>query len=188
MKMLDPKTLLFIDFQADIAPQIKAIITGANDTYDSVSHPTIFHEILNTSLPPEEKKLGRLWQEGQTVIGSGTETTAWALPSQHSTSLPNLSIRHRLLQELKPLFDSTDGKPTFNQLKQLQYLGVISEGLRLSYNITMHLQRVSPDTPIPCGIPRESQSTCPQSCSTKTPPSSPAPTPSTPMASLTIRA
>ncbi|TVY45852.1 Cytochrome P450 monooxygenase [Lachnellula subtilissima] len=150
MKMLDPKTLSFIDFQKDIAAHIKDIITGANDTYESVSHPTIFHEILNSNLPPKEKKLGRLWQEGQRIIGASTETTAWALSVTTFHLLSNLSIRHKLLQELKPLFNSTDGKPTFNQLEQLPYLGgVISEGLILSYGVTTHLQRVSPDTPIP---------------------------------------
>lgn len=147
MKMLDPKTLSFIDFQQDIASQIKAIIIGSNETYKSVSHATIFHEILNSSLPPEEKKLERLSQEGQTVIGAGTETTAWALSVTTFHILSNPSIRQKLLEELKPLFYSTDAKPTFNQLEQLPYLGgVISEGLRLSYGVTTHLQRVSPNT------------------------------------------
>ena len=122
-------------------------MTGSNESYKSVSHPTIFHEILNSSLPPGEKKLERLWQEGQTVIGAGTKTTAWALSVTTFHVLSNPSIRRKLLEELKPLFESTDGKPTFNQLEQLSYLGgAISEGLRLSYGVTTHLQRVSPDS------------------------------------------
>ncbi|TVY18530.1 Cytochrome P450 monooxygenase SAT11 [Lachnellula arida] len=139
------------EYAFDIASQIKGIMIGSNETYKSVSHPTIFHEILNSSLPPEEKKLESLSQEGQTVIGAGTETTAWALSVTTFHILSNPLIRQKLLEELKPLFHSTDAKPTFNQLEQLPYLGgVISEGLRLSYGVTTHLQRVSPDTAMHC--------------------------------------
>lgn len=59
-----------------MAAQIKSIVTGEDDNYKIAKHPTIFHYILESNLPPEEKKLDRLWQEGQTIIGAGTETTA----------------------------------------------------------------------------------------------------------------
>jgi cytochrome P450 len=88
-------------------------MTGSNDAHKSVSHPTIFHAVLESSLPPEEKKLSRLWQEGQTVIGAGTETTAWALSVITFHILSNPAIRQKLLSELGPLFQSTDGNPTF---------------------------------------------------------------------------
>lgn len=40
---------------------------------------TIFEEVLNTpKLPDREKTVERLWQDGSTVIGAGTETTAWS--------------------------------------------------------------------------------------------------------------
>jgi hypothetical protein len=62
-----------------MATQIKSIMTGKNDNYKSANHPTIFHDILRSDLPAQEKVLDRLWQEGQTIIGAGTETTAWTL-------------------------------------------------------------------------------------------------------------
>lgn len=147
VKLLDPKTLSFLNFQRDIASQIKAIITGSDEHYNSSTQPSIFHEILNSSLPPEEKLHDRLWQEGQTIIGAGTETTAWALTLTTVHVLSNPSIRQKLLEELRQLFELTGERPTFNQLEQLPYLGaVISEGLRLSHGVTTHLQRVSPDS------------------------------------------
>lgn len=39
---------------------------------------TIFHELLEADLPDREKSTARLWQEGQIIIGAGTETTAWS--------------------------------------------------------------------------------------------------------------
>ena len=63
----------------EMATQIKSIMTGENDNYKLSTHPTIFHDILESDLPPQEKALDRLWQEGQTIIGAGTETTAWTL-------------------------------------------------------------------------------------------------------------
>jgi len=125
-------------------------MTGSNGTHNSDSsqhqHPTIFHTVLESSLPPEEKQLSRLWQEGQTVIGAGTETTAWALSVTTFHILSNPAIRRALLAELTPLFTSTTPGPSFAQLEQLPYLAaVIAEGLRLSHGVTTHLQRVCPD-------------------------------------------
>jgi hypothetical protein len=51
-----------------------------------------------------------------------------------------------LQEELKYIFEKADGKPTCGQLEKLPYLSaVISEGLRLSFGVTTHLQRVSPE-------------------------------------------
>lgn len=95
------------------------------------------------------------------MIGAGTETTAWALSVSTVHVLSDPDIRVKMLAELRPLFESADGKPTFNQLEQLPYLsGVAAEGLRLSYGVTTHLQRVCPDAvmkykdwTIPAGTP-----------------------------------
>ncbi|TVY60809.1 Cytochrome P450 monooxygenase sdnE [Lachnellula suecica] len=154
MKIIDAKMLSFIDFQKDIAAQIKAIINGTNTSHTTSSHPTIFHEILSSSLPASEKALSRLSQEGQTVIGAGTETTAWALTVALVRVLSDREIVLKMLNELGPLFGSGSGhkRPTFNQLEQLPYLsGVVAEGLRLSYGVTTHMQRSSPDTALRCG-------------------------------------
>ncbi len=42
------------------------------------SQRTIFHELLQSALPPEDKGNRRLSYEAQKVIGGGLETTAWA--------------------------------------------------------------------------------------------------------------
>ncbi len=147
MKFLRPKLTVFLDFQRDIADQIKQIMMGKNESYKFVSHPTIFHDLLDSDLPPEEKALDRLWQEGQTVVGAGTETTAWTLTVVTYHLLANPEKLARLRKELSSVMTSPDVKPSWNTLEKLPYLSAcISEGLRLSFGVSTHLQRVSPDT------------------------------------------
>lgn len=124
--------------------QIQSIMDDTNQNYKTVSHPTIFHHILESDLSPQEKELSRLAQEGQTIVGAGTETTAWTMSVITYYVLSNPQIKERLLHELKGAMST--GKTTCNQLEQLPYFSaVISEGLRLSHGVSTHLQRVSPD-------------------------------------------
>lgn len=47
---------------------------------DAIQHrSTIFHELFHANIPDSEKGPDRMWQEGQIVIGAGTETTAWSM-------------------------------------------------------------------------------------------------------------
>jgi hypothetical protein len=40
-----------------------------------LEHPTIFHTVLQSDLPPQEKTRDRLGDEAQLVIGAGVTTT-----------------------------------------------------------------------------------------------------------------
>lgn len=63
----------------DLRRQIADIMEGKNQAYKDVEHPTIFHELLECDLPPQEKSLHRMGEEAQLVVAAGLETTAWAL-------------------------------------------------------------------------------------------------------------
>ncbi|TGO82834.1 hypothetical protein BPOR_0748g00020 [Botrytis porri] len=139
IRFLDPKTVSVVEFQMGMKAQIGAIINGKNTNHERSSQLTIFHEILSSDLPPNEKSVARLWQEGQTVIGAGTETTAWTLSVIAYHVLANPDILSKLLTEM-------EGKNGLKDLEQLPYLtSVIQEGLRLSFGVVAHLQRISPD-------------------------------------------
>jgi hypothetical protein len=101
---------------------------------------------MNSDLPPSEVKLDRLKQEAFSVLGAGTETTAWTLSVTTYYILANPAIHNRMKEELRPVFQKAGGRPSWTQLEQLPYLqGVISEGLRLSFGVSAHLPRVAPD-------------------------------------------
>lgn len=55
------------------------MINGETERLEEKDHPTIFHELLQSDLPPQEKEVQRLRDEAQTILGAGLETAAWAL-------------------------------------------------------------------------------------------------------------
>jgi cytochrome P450 len=127
----------------------------------SQSHPTIFHELYHTTeLPPEEKTLEHLVEEGQSVVGAGIVTTAHYLNTTGFHILANPAVLKKLKAELEKAMP--DGKlPSWQELERLPYFAaVILEGYRISYGVAHRLQRVSPNEPlifhdhvIPAGTP-----------------------------------
>ena len=134
---------------------------GKNVKDRTWTHPTIFHELIQTSdLPPEEKTLPRLVNEGQAVVAAGQVTTAHYLNTTVYHILANPEILSELKAELEQAMPDND-LPSQQILEQLPYLNaVVHEGYRISYGVTHRLQRVSPDAAliyhdyvIPAGTP-----------------------------------
>ena len=73
---VSPDFQLTLDFERDNQKQVREVMTGDRFSSGKLEHPTIFHELLQSGLPPAEKSHARLWQEGQSILGAGTETTA----------------------------------------------------------------------------------------------------------------
>ena len=68
---------LFQDLMAQIR-EIKGRTETTQNKHNKARR-TIFEELVDSKeLPKQEKSVDRLWQEGQIVIGAGTETTAWS--------------------------------------------------------------------------------------------------------------
>lgn len=147
VSIVHPLTKKLFKLQSGIAAQIRQIESQKRQNQErGSSHQTIFHDLLSSNLPPPEKSLPRLAEEGLTLVGAGTVTTAYTLStiSYHLLANPTALIRLRAeLSTLRP------GRSNWQHLEQLPYLGaVISEGLRLSYGVSHRLQRISPDMPL----------------------------------------
>lgn len=84
--------------------------------------PTIFHELLNSDLSPQEKSLERLWQEGQVVVGAGADTTANALSITTFHLLDNLEKMQKLKSELETVMPDPFSHAKLQELEQLPYL------------------------------------------------------------------
>ncbi|KAL2061155.1 hypothetical protein VTL71DRAFT_7428 [Oculimacula yallundae] len=162
MRVLLPRVVPLFLYQDDIQARCQKVIDERKvEGAVKPQHQTIFHEILASNLPPREKTVDRLMQEGHILIGAGAETTAWTLSVIVFHVLSDPDINSRLKVEMNELVDRSGRKPSLTQLEQLPYLSaIISEGLRLSFGITAHLQRVSPDQAliygdwtIPAGTP-----------------------------------
>lgn len=127
----------------DIAIQAKALFREPSDSRVNGGPATVFHEMLQSKLPPEEKSIARLATDGGAIMGAGTVTTAWALTVAVFHLLRSPESLRKMKQELAGL---PPGQSMLPALEQLPYLtAVIHEALRLSYGVASRLARIAPD-------------------------------------------
>lgn len=108
--------------------QIIDILSGKNAKSIDVSHPTIFHDILASNLPPEELSLNRLTDEAISLNGAGMETTKWTLTVAVFHILDQPAVQARLKAELAEAMPDAGVISPWSELEKLPYLsGVIAE-------------------------------------------------------------
>ena len=140
---------------------ITKIVNGETKSLKNPEYVTIFHQLLESNLPPIDKTPIRLGEEGRAVIAAGIETTAWALTVTTFHILSNPSVLKTLRNELEVAMPDALAQPQAVVLEQLPYLSAcIREGIRLARGVTSRLPRISPDRPIrygewiiPAGVP-----------------------------------
>ncbi|KAF2419032.1 cytochrome P450 monooxygenase [Tothia fuscella] len=147
--LIHPLTRELFKLRRSISRQIKNIKIDHKPDNKATNNPqTVFHGLLDSTLPPHELSTERLTEEALTIIGAGTVTTAHTLAVIFYHVLSNPQILSSLRKELHEIH-LQHPKPTWNQLTQLPNLNaIINEGLRLSFGVSHRLQRVSPDTPL----------------------------------------
>jgi hypothetical protein len=127
------------DSKQEVIAQILAIKNGKNQGHKDVSHFTVFKELLDSDLPPEEMSVDRLFQDGFTLITAGMETTSYTLQIATLYVLYNQSIHQKLVKELLLAIPASANIPQLAELEKLPYLtAVITEG----------------DTTLPLSLPR----------------------------------
>ena len=109
---------------------------------------TIFEEILQSKLPPEDKTQKRLEEEAQIVVGGGVETTAFTLciATFHIINTPR--IYARLHADLVAAFPNRSTLELY-PLEQMPYLkACILEAVRLSYGLSARNPRTRRTQPL----------------------------------------
>jgi cytochrome P450 len=167
---LNPGMALMFAFQDRCGVLINSVIESqkTEDEKQEFKHPTFFHDVLASDLPPEEKSAERLAQEIQVVIGAGAETVAKMLSWTTYYLLENPEKLEKLKEELDRL--DPDRKASLVDFEKMPYLtSVMLEGLRyaprllycgqdrkihmtdgtlvhrLSYGVSTRLARIAPD-------------------------------------------
>ena len=133
----------------------------ANGEVKKSERKTVFSEVLDSDLPQHEKSLERLDDEALSVVGAGTETTAWALTIAAYYIINQPATLKRLQEELKATLPDPTTPVDWLCLEDLPYLSAcIREAVRLSYGVTTRQPRISPNNPtkyktwdIPAGTP-----------------------------------
>jgi len=88
----------------------------------------------------------RLGAEATSIIGAGTETTAWTLSVITYYLLAHPSIRSKLEAELQTVVQDPKNLPSWTVLEKLPYLtATILEAIRHSLGVGMRLARIAPD-------------------------------------------
>jgi cytochrome P450 len=143
---MNPSMKLMLDWKAGVRARIKPILdrTETEKEVSEASHRSIFHELRDSTLPPEEKTIDRLCDEGQILTGAGTETTAATLYHLTFYLLSDKTILDTLRTELRTVMPTPQSPIFVTKLEQLPYLSaVIAEGLRISIGVTARLPRIA---------------------------------------------
>jgi cytochrome P450 len=144
---LSPAFGLVLKLHRKIDAQIVHIKKQPRSTYQDLSHPTLFNEILSSHLPESDKSVSRLKDEAIIIIGAGTLTSSWTLSVATYHLLAQPEILKKLKTELHAAVPNRDVQPIpLAALEKCQYLvAVVQEAIRLSYGVAARLQRISPD-------------------------------------------
>jgi cytochrome P450 len=140
---LGPALRALATLRIGMVKQIEATRNGRDDLHTSSSHSTIFHDILSSKLPEDEKSTDRLADEAFLLVAAATETTSWTLTVATFHLLANPQILRRLKEELKGVYPDGKGHVSLAALQNLPYLTtILSEALRLTYGVAHRLQRI----------------------------------------------
>ncbi|KFZ04126.1 hypothetical protein V502_10388, partial [Pseudogymnoascus sp. VKM F-4520 (FW-2644)] len=143
-RLAHPLLAAFLAQRRHIVKQITDIKTGANTSNQHLSHATIFHEILDSKLPEEEKSIRRLSDEAEVLVLAGTLTTAWTLDLCTFYLLRTPSALRSLKTELHAAIPDRSQPTPLVTLEQLPYLNaVIRESLRPTYGVAGRLARIA---------------------------------------------
>ncbi|KAK5142179.1 hypothetical protein LTR04_002316, partial [Oleoguttula sp. CCFEE 6159] len=145
----------------DVRKQVETVLARKRDLSSEKMHKTIFEELRDSNLPPQEKTIERLMDEGFILIGAGGETTAQTLAVLTYHLLNNPPILKKLRAELIEAMPEPDTPVSWQKLEQLPYLrAIMTECHRVQAVITTRLIRIAPNEvlkfrewEIPAGTP-----------------------------------
>ncbi|KAG6004627.1 hypothetical protein E4U21_000903 [Claviceps maximensis] len=140
-------------------------LAGGHRQRKPVSGESVLSQLLSSDLPPEEKSFQRLFDEGRSLMGAGSETTSWTLTLlMWYVGGENQDMLHRLRRELRdmPRHDCS-GTDLLKWLEKKRYLtAVITEALRINHGTIGRSPRIAreaisyKDHIIPAGTPMSS--------------------------------
>ena len=120
LKVLNPQAAQLVGWQHMVRRQVDSILE--NNRHGKKASGTIFQAVLDSDLPPEEKSADRLQDEGQTLVGAGSETTAKTLAIVTFYLLRDKNKLQKLREELAEVPLKPNGGSLLSSLERLPYL------------------------------------------------------------------
>ena len=143
---VNPYFTLLEEYKAMLKGKIDAINNEkpSEKGKSEVGQRTIFHEMRDSNLPPEEKSMERFLEEANVFLGAGTETTARTICCTCFYLVDNPACLKKLREELWKVMPTADADVSLSQLEALPYLTAITnEGLRLAHGVSTRMPRVA---------------------------------------------
>ncbi|MCJ1245681.1 hypothetical protein MMC30_002885 [Trapelia coarctata] len=156
---INKPTAAFVANQETVRKLVRGVLQRKGSSKSD--RRSILEEIRDSDLPPSEKEVQRLTDEGVILLGAGSETTAQTLSVLTYHLLDNPDILRRLKDELVQAMPDPSISLPWHKLEQLPFLrAVIKEGHRIAAVITTRLIRSAPNEvlkyrewEIPAGTP-----------------------------------
>jgi cytochrome P450 len=120
LQKINPQASALVEWQQMVQRQVDSIILANQE--GKRTEGTIFQALLDSDLPPQEKSADRLRDEGQTLVGAGSETTAKALSFITFYLLQDKNKLQRLRKELHSVMPTPNSQASLATLEQLPYL------------------------------------------------------------------
>ncbi|POR37823.1 Trichodiene oxygenase [Tolypocladium paradoxum] len=158
IRLINPGAADLLVSKMEIKHKVKESL---KDKENIKSQSVIVSALKDPEIPPQEKTIDRLVDEGTTITFAGTETTAHSISVAMFHLLNNKALLQRLREELSTVTKGEDGHYACNRLESLPFLtGCVQEGIRLAHGPVIRLPRVAPketlqykDWLIPPGTP-----------------------------------
>jgi hypothetical protein len=123
MAYIRPATAVVFKIQQRVAKQSAHALRNASfGDSDTKAKRTMFDALCDPAIPPHERTLPRLQDEGMILLSGGTEPTANALTVAAFHLINESSILAKLRTELRTTVFIPGAKATLTRLEQLPYL------------------------------------------------------------------
>ena len=122
IQLLKPITKGLFDMKRDVEIQSKAAIHKSIHSPTTNPPRTIYEAMTDASVPPEEKTMERLRDDGLIMLAAGTETTARVLTMGAFYIYRDEVVLRALREELVGAMPTPDTKLSWTQLEKLPYL------------------------------------------------------------------
>jgi cytochrome P450 len=119
LKLVFPRYAESLVLLSALGEKSKIVLEGAKD---KATNETIFDALSNASIPPEERTVSRLVDEGFVVLAAGTITTARTLAMASFHMFSKKAILEKMREELQGVMPRLDSQPSWAELERLPYL------------------------------------------------------------------
>lgn len=149
-RMLDKGMAFYLQMEAETRAEVAKIVQGDKRRSEKESedpttaHKSIFEELYYSNLPPQEKTIDRLNEEGFTLILAGGDTTSATLTQLSYRLLANPDILKILKEELRVAMPDTQVPLSWQELETLPFLVSLACRLGVKWILTKSRELASP--------------------------------------------